>query len=99
MEIVQIKNQNLIQKIKIQFNKTDKIQIIIDVILKSILFNFEIYDFVQKEFTESQIYIIMSFHTEKNNFEIPICLRIIFPFLNKEIYLFNFQLMKLKKIH
>ena len=59
------------------FNKIDKIQLIIDVVVKPILFSFQIYDYEEKRFKEGQINIyITERHLESNNFEIPIQLRI-----------------------
>ena len=58
------------------FNKKDKIQLIIDAVLKPIIFSFEIYDFEKKEFKEGQTYFYVKDYLKTNNFEIPLQLRI-----------------------
>ena len=58
------------------FNKKDKIQLIIDAVLKPIIFSFEIYDFEKKEFKEGQTYFYVNDSLKINNFEIPLQLRI-----------------------
>ena len=50
------------------FNKKDKIQLIIDAVLKPIIFSFEIYDFEKKEFKEGQTYFYVNDSLKINNF-------------------------------